>query len=125
MGARRAELGRRGEDAAAAHVARLGWRVLARNWRPADPTLRGELDVIAFDGHTVVVCEVKTRSAKGAGPAVGGVTPRKLAQLRRLAAAWLVERSAGAAGVRIDVIGVQWPPSAVAPLIDHRRDVRG
>jgi putative endonuclease len=119
----RAQLGRRGEDAAAAHVARLGWRVLARNWRPADRSQRGELDLIALDGHTVVVCEVKTRSGGGAGPAVGGVTPDKLRQLRRLAAAWLAERPAAGTSVRIDVIGVLWPPSAVAPLIDHRRDV--
>ena len=123
--AQSSQLGHLGEDAAAAHVVRLGWRVLARNWRPADRSLRGELDLVALDGHTVVVCEVKTRSGGGAGPAVGGVTPRKLLQLRRLAAAWLVERPVGATSVRIDVIGVLWPPSAMAPLIDHRRDVGG
>jgi putative endonuclease len=122
MGRQRAQLGRRGEDAAAAHVARLGWRVLERNWRPTDGQLRGELDLIALDGHTVVVCEVKTRSGQGAGPAVGGVTPRKLAQLRRLAGAWLTEHPTAAA-VRIDVIGVLWPAAAVAPRIDHRRGV--
>lgn len=123
MGRQHAQLGRRGEDAAAAHVARLGWRVLDRNWHPADLGLRGELDLIALDGTTLVVCEVKTRSGGGAGPAVGGVTPRKLAQLRRLAGAWLAEHPAVAATVRIDVIGVLWPPAAVAPRIDHRRGV--
>ncbi len=123
MGTRRAHLGRRGEDAAAAHVTRLGWRVLDRNWRPAAPPPRGELDLIALDGATVVVCEVKTRSGGGAGPAVAGVTPRKLAQLRRLSTAWLAEHPTWATAVRIDVIGVLWPSAALAPVIDHRRDV--
>ena len=41
--------GRLGEDLAAAHLQRLGFRVLARNAR----TRYGEIDLIAFDGHTL------------------------------------------------------------------------
>lgn len=125
----RRALGRAGEDAAAAHVARLGWRVLSRNWRPADTALvRGELDIVADDGTDVVVCEVKTRRGTGAGDAVAGVTPAKLRQLRRLAAAWLGERGGGRGtvrSVRFDVIGVVWPDAAIAPSVTHVRDVRG
>lgn len=116
-------LGRDGEAIAAAYVERLGWRVLSRNWRPADPSLRGEVDLVAVDGRDLVVCEVKTRSGDGAGPAVAAVTPRKLQKLRRLAVAWLAEHPAMGLQVRFDVIGVHWPPSAVAPSIDHRRAV--
>lgn len=121
---RTARLGRRGEQVAAAFVARLGWRVLARNWRPTDRALRGELDIVAVDGETLVVCEVKTRSGTGAGEPAASVTPRKLAQLRRLAAAWLGEHpTAGHRSIRIDVLGLVWPPDAVAPTIAHHRDV--
>lgn len=122
---RSARLGRAGEDVAAAHVTRSGWRVLARNWRPADTTLRGELDLVAVDGTDLVVCEVKTRTGLGAGAPAVAVTPRKVAQLRRLAAAWLVEHPGRWRAVRFDVIGVVWPPSAIAPSIEHRRDVVG
>lgn len=120
-----AQLGRDGEAAAAAYLTRLGWRVLARNWRPADRTLRGELDLIALDRSELVVCEIKTRRGVGAGPPVAAVTPRKLAQLRRLATAWLTEQPCTYRTVRFDVVGLVWPPSAIAPTIDHRRAVGG
>jgi putative endonuclease len=121
--AHHARLGRHGEDVATAYLTELGWRVLARNWRPADRTLRGELDLVAADRSQLVVCEVKTRSGAGAGLPAEAVTRRKLAQLRRLAAAWLVEHPGAYRTVRFDVIGLLWPPSAIAPTIDHRRAV--
>lgn len=121
---RSGELGRAGEQVATTYVTRLGWCVLARNWRPADRTLRGELDIVAVDGSDLVVCEVKTRRGTGAGVPFDAVTPRKLAQLRRLTGAWLAEHpGAGHRTVRIDVVGLLWPDAAVAPTIDHRRDV--
>lgn len=120
---RNARLGRQGEQVAAAYARRLGWDVLARNWRPADPAMRGELDLVARDGGALVICEVKTRSGTGAGPPAAAVTPRKLARLRRLAGAWLAEQAVAYRTVRIDVLGVLWRPEAVAPTIAHHRDV--
>lgn len=117
------QLGQAGEAAAAAHVERLGWRVVSRNWRPGDSALRGELDLVADDGHEVVFCEVKTRSGTGAGYPLEAVTPQKVRQLRRLARAWLTEHDSPYRTVRFDVIGVYWPPSAIAPTIEHCRDV--
>jgi putative endonuclease len=109
---------------AARHAQRLGWHIVARNWRPADRSLRGELDLVALDGDELVFCEVKTRSGVGAGEPIAAVSPDKLRQLRRLAAAWLSQDDCGYWQVRIDVIGVHWPPASVAPTIEHRRDVR-
>ena len=43
-------LGRLGEQLAATHLERLGFAILARNAR----TRYGEIDLIAFDGHTLV-----------------------------------------------------------------------
>lgn len=121
---RNTALGRAGEQVAASYVARLGWCVLARNWRPSDRALRGELDLVAVDGTDLVVCEVKTRRGTGAGDPLDAVTPRKLAQLRRLAGAWLSEHvTTHHRAVRFDVIGLLWPDPAVAPTIEHRRDV--
>ena len=53
------ELGHRGEELAAEHFVRLGYRVLARNHR----TRWGELDLVLADeaDHTIVFCEVKSR----------------------------------------------------------------
>ena len=118
------QLGQDGEAVAVAHVRRLGWQVLDRNWRPGGE-LRGELDLVAVDGDDTVFCEVKTRSGSGAGNPLEAVTPAKIRQLRRLAHAWLAEHDRPYSAVRFDVIGVYWPPSALAPAVEHRRDVVG
>ena len=119
------QLGQAGEAAAAAHMERLGWQVLSQNWRPSDRSLRGELDLVADDGFETVFCEVKTRSGTGAGDPLEAITPEKVRQLRRLASAWLIEHNLPYRTVRFDVIGVYWPLSAIAPTIEHRRDVVG
>ena len=95
-------LGRQGEQAAADHLAGLGWKILDRNWRCDE----GELDIVARDGGELVVCEVKTRSSTAFGTPVEGVTPAKAARLRRLAGRWLIAHGVGHATARIDVIGL-------------------
>jgi putative endonuclease len=122
---RRQQLGQDGEAAVVAHVQRLGWQVLDRNWRPTAYAMRGELDLVGIDGAETVFCEVKTRSGIGAGDPLEAVTPEKVRQLRRLAHAWLSEHDRPYSMVRFDAIGVYWPPSALAPTIEHRRDVVG
>lgn len=112
---RRRAIGRRGEDLAAAHLQRLGFRILARNVR----TRAGEIDLIARGGGVIAFVEVKTaRLALPAGagqPAPAAPEPlerlgrRQRARLRRLAVAWLSDRSTGRASagtVRFDAIGV-------------------
>jgi putative endonuclease len=113
----RRALGRRGEQLAAAHMERLGFAPLARNVR----TPRGEIDLIVFDGETIVFVEVKTRrvSSRGTGVAgsvhpLDGLRPRQQARLRRLALAWLSEDCPSrprARTLRFDAVGV---------LIDER-----
>ena len=110
----RRELGRLGEDLAAAHLERLGRSTLARNVR----TRAGEIDLIAFDaGHsTLIFVEVKTRRVRGDGQRVrpdqeplSWLRARQRARVRRLAHAWLSSPSQGrprARTIRFDAIGV-------------------
>ena len=94
------DLGRRGEDAAAAHYLQRGYRLLDRNAR-FDV---GELDlVLRAPDATVVFVEVKTRSGNGYGGAEA-VTGRKLARTRRAAARWLDGRTFQP--VRFDVLAL-------------------
>ena len=44
------EFGRKGEELAADHLARLGYRILSRNYR----TSVGEIDIVAEDRGTLV-----------------------------------------------------------------------
>jgi putative endonuclease len=104
------ELGRLGERLAGEHFERLGFGVLERNVR----TRSGEIDLIAFDGHTLVFVEVKTARVGGSIAADGQtplarLQPRQRARLRRQAAAWLCDRSRPrptARTVRLDAVGV-------------------
>ena len=98
-------LGRYGEERAAAFLAATGLTILDRNWR----CRAGELDIVARDGGTLVVVEVKTRSGTGYGYPAEAVTPRKLARLRQLAGQWLAEHDAHPADIRIDVVSVLAP----------------
>jgi putative endonuclease len=111
-------LGRLGEDAAAKHLADLGWTIIQRNWRCPE----GELDIVAHDGSGLVVCEVKTRSGADYGTPVEAVTPAKAARLRRLASRWLEAYGIGHVAIRIDVIGlVRAGPGRFT--IDHLKGV--
>ena len=87
-------IGRCGEELAAAHLERLGLRVLARNAR----TPAGEIDIVARDERALVFVEVKTRVARrrslsGVGDCapLESLRPRQRARLRRAAVAWMAE----------------------------------
>lgn len=111
-------LGRFGEDLAADYLARQGMSVLDRNWRCAT----GELDIVARDGATLVICEVKTRRTTHYGSPVEAVGPRKVRRLRELAMRWLDAQGLHVPHVRIDVIGIVQPPSGAAQ-VRHLRGV--
>ncbi len=82
----RGALGAAAESAAADHLRRLGWTVLARNLRVG----RDEIDIVALEPGsppTLVVVEVRSRSRPGYGSAVETVDRRKVARLYRALAA--------------------------------------
>jgi putative endonuclease len=118
MAERRRELGRFGEAYAARHLAERGMVVLDRNWR----CQAGEIDLVLRDGRVLVVCEVKTRSSEAFGSPLEGVTQRKAARLRRLAAHWLAEHDLRPSHVRIDLVGVLMPAGR-SPLVEHVRGI--
>lgn len=93
--------GREGEDRAAEFLRARGYRVLARNVRFP----RGELDLVCLDGATLVFVEVKARSAKAYGSALGAVDARKRRTLRRLAGEY-AQIVAPNARYRFDVVAI-------------------
>jgi putative endonuclease len=95
-------LGREGEQAAVKYLEGCGFRILDRNWRCAD----GEIDIVAVERHTFVVCEVKTRSGTRYGTPLDAVGRAKRARLRRLAAQWLSAHGVRFDQIRIDVLGL-------------------
>jgi putative endonuclease len=114
----RTQLGEYGEATAARHLVGQGMVLLDRNWRCE----AGEIDLVLRDGAILVVCEVKTRSSMAFGSPLEGVTERKAARLRRLAARWLTAHDVHPDEVRIDLVGVLVPPGRPTQ-IDHVRGV--
>lgn len=108
----RLRLGRYGEALAARYLTDRGLVVLERNWRCE----HGEVDLVARDGDTLVVCEVKTRRGTAFGDPVEAVTFTKVMRLRRLAAAYVAARGLHSQGLRIDVVGVLCRPGRTAEI---------
>jgi len=106
----RRALGRYGERIALEHLRARGFTLLARNYR----TRRGEIDLIAFDGHMLIFVEVKTQQTRTSGTWMGEgplewLSASQLARYRPVAQAWLDaprHTSPSAQSMRFDAIGV-------------------
>jgi len=109
MTAARQRLGQVAEDLVAARLASAGWELIERNAR----TRHGELDIIAFDGRTLVFVEVKAGrvgSIYGPERPVLSIGPQKQRRIRRLATAWMSERRdlPRYDEIRFDAVGVTY-----------------
>ena len=111
-------LGRRGEDAAARYLRRLGYVIVARGHKDSI----GELDLVAVDGRIVVFIEVKTRTSHDAGHPADAVDDAKQRRLTRLALAYLKRHDLLECRARFDVVAVTWPADNNRPTIEHFQD---
>ena len=112
----RHRLGAAGEQLAAEHLERLGFRILARNHR----TRWGELDLVAYDGTTLVFCEVKTRRAgrreRRGTPSARPSSVRSGAWPRR---GWPRRTTARTPELRFDAIGVTVDARGRLAALEH------
>jgi putative endonuclease len=117
---RRRQIGAAGEDAAARHLAALGYRIVDRNFR----TRYGELDIVAAGEGCLVFCEVKSRLGHDAvARALQAVGPDKRRRLRRMAAEWFRNRSGpGMKETRFDAIGVAMAGDGTVLALEHVKD---
>lgn len=115
------ELGRAGEDRAAEHLTRLGYRILDRNWRCE----LGELDIVAQRDATLAFVEVKTRRTLDYGHPFEAIGERKRQRLWRLAHAWTRAHPMASRGcaLRLEAIGIVGADPAQGSL-EHLQDLR-
>jgi putative endonuclease len=111
-------VGKYGEDLAARHLIGTGFTILQRNWRCDS----GELDIVALDGDTLVIVEVKTRTSIAFGLPAEAITPRKAEKLRELAVRWLQQNPGGGRDVRFDLVSVVLAKRG-GPQLEHLRGV--
>jgi putative endonuclease len=113
----RHHLGRVGERLAREHLERLGYRVVASNYR----TRFGELDLIVCDDTRLVFVEVKTRRSGALESSVEAVSADKQRRVRRMAAAWLVDATdrPRSRELRFDVVAVTVDRDSRLVCLDH------
>ena len=100
----RQSLGRWGEWVALRYVRRLGWDVVARNWRSRR---RGEIDLIAYHGPCLIFLEVKTRLMPSQFPPEDNLSSQKVRQLERLAFEFALRYEMQKQPMRIDLIAIE------------------
>lgn len=111
------ELGKWGEDMAAAYLQEKGYSILERDWKSG----HHDLDIIAQEGNTLVVVEVKTRRNRLFGDPEEAIDYKKRRGLLS-AINHYVKTHHTCRSVRFDVISVVGM-IGTTPEIDHIKDV--
>jgi putative endonuclease len=112
---RHLELGRRGEELAAAYLQRAGYRIVAGNFslpvgrNRVGAVIEVEIDLVAYEGETLCFIEVKSRASDWFAPPQVNVDRRKQRQIARAARAYRRMFDLGSAPYRYDVITVILP----------------
>jgi putative endonuclease len=112
--------GRRGEEAAFFHLRKLGYTMVARNFR--SPRCRGEIDLIGWDDDVLCFVEVKTRTTRDVKPGVAAVDRHKRREVAAVVRDYL-RRLPPSCQWRFDVVSVYYQESkASQPQIEVFRN---
>ncbi len=111
--------GRRGEEDAYFYMRRLGYVMVARNFRSS--RRRGEIDLIGWDKDVLCFVEVKTRTTRDVKPAEAAVDRDKQRGLAAVAEEYL-RHMAPSCRWRFDVVTVYYERQSSQPLIELFRN---
>jgi putative endonuclease len=100
---KRRETGFRGEQLACDFLNKNGYQLIERNFRCP----RGEVDIIARQGNTLVFVEVRTKKGRNFGSPEESITPTKMEHLRNTAAYYRQSHDSLPDSWRIDVIAIE------------------
>jgi putative endonuclease len=112
--ARHQQVGTQGEEEAYFYLRRLGYVMVARNWR--SPRRRGEIDLIGWDGDVLCFVEVKSRTTRDVKPAEAAVDAAKQQELAGMAQEYL-RHLAGSPSWRFDVLSLYYDQRSAPPEI--------
>ena len=96
-------LGRRGEELAAAKLARCGYEIVARNWR----CQVGEIDVVTRRDEAWTFFEVRTRRGREFGTPEESLTPAKQRRMIDVALTYLAEHDLHDVDWRLGLVAVE------------------
>lgn len=118
------QTGVRGETYAYWYLRRHGYTLVARNF--TTPGIKGEIDMVGYDGSVLAFVEVKTRTMPETTPASSSQTLQRTPEdavnwekrrnLSRMARQFLRARHIESADCRFDVLAIETRPGA-KPLV--------
>jgi putative endonuclease len=103
------ETGARGEEEAYFYLRKLGYTIVARNFR--SPRRRGEIDLIGYEKDVLCFIEVKTRTTRAIAPAEAAVDKAKQLDLTQVADEYR-RRLNHAPASRFDIVSVYYENGA-------------
>ncbi|HXP46511.1 MAG TPA: YraN family protein [Terriglobales bacterium] len=95
--------GRRGEEEAYFYLRRMGYVIVARNYRSRRRP--SEIDLVGWDGEVLCFIEVKTRTTREVKPAEAAVDVEKQRDLRGMAHEYM-RRVSGSPAHRFDILSI-------------------
>jgi putative endonuclease len=104
--------GRRGEEAAYFHLRKLGYTMVARNFR--SPRCRGEIDLIGWENDVLCFVEVKTRTTLDVKTGAAAVDRHKRREVAAVVRQYM-KRLPPACQWRFDVVSVYYDRSSASP----------
>jgi putative endonuclease len=113
--------GVRGETYAYWYLRRNGYVFIAKNYMPRG--IKGEIDLVGYDGKTLAFVEVRTRTVKEAAVALPelSVTKDKQHLVVRTAQRFLAERHVEECPCRFDVVAIDNRPGQ-PPVVRLHKD---
>ncbi len=115
------ELGRRGEELAAAFLMQTGFQIVAANFtipvgrNRNDAVVNVEIDLVAYEGPTLCFVEVKTRASDWFAAPSANVDLRKQRQIMRAAHAYRRVFGLTNTPYRYDVVSIVLPTADEGP----------
>jgi putative endonuclease len=95
-----------------------GYRLVAKDWR----SRLGQIDIVAEDGDTLVLVEVKARRGTSFGLPEEAVDVRKRRKLRTLLEVYRAQTHRQKQPCRIDVVGLLLDDGLGVTRVEHIRD---
>jgi len=105
------------EDDAARYLVEAGWKIEERNYT----FQKGEIDIIARDGDTLVFVEVRMKGSDEYGLPEESFTPHKIKKVKSTAEGYLFFNNIEDIACRFDVISII-PAEGGKLHINHIRD---
>ena len=112
-------VGARGEEEAYFYLRKLGYVIVARNFRT--PRCRGEIDLIGWDHDVLCFIEVKTRTSRDVKPPQAAVDRHKRREVAAVAREYL-RRFPPLCQWRFDIVSVYYESRTSLPQIEVFRN---